>query len=582
MENQKAGKPEKQDSEDLTDLPIRFEDRFIPLALPYSLFGHARNGDISCNVSSVRKTQHKPLFRQNFPEIPSATQLHELWLPLEQRLHNATPEGHAFRALRSDDTRRAVLVRLFDEIESELPGAQGVVEIFSELLRRYAAETQRLLDQGGYSQQKAEDAALANLSIDAEFLHKATAYTEAYHKWLSEVIAPRKSVLDGAELPGEESRAHSVEDYVVQTSQEAATFLASICDGRLGKEWSNDAQAGTRTYERQGGTHAVQLRLTDDERRAGLETSALEEMTRQLDADGTFAVLYVSRLLAPPAPLPANAFAGGWVELDDVMKKIGWDPRSTAERNECRRVVWNYLRFCARANLMGRRTGVYRDPITKQEIPTSIDGPIWRFMKEERPVQPSLFNEEEVPVRVQIAVSTEWTHLSTSPVLAQFLPMGELLGSIRPDKPSGAWARALGLALAGFWRRQPRAALDGSIKPTRHELLTAYTPKIAPPEELFASKNPRRALEYWRGALQILVEEGFLAKSGEATRTADQMSAELPRYHWQQVWFDATIDVTPGPNMEDAVRRCADNLPVLKPENFKALPKKRGRPRKVK
>ena len=518
-------------------------------------------------------------------ERGSQAPLHVLWLPLEERIQRSTSEDTPFSVLRNEEARRALLHKLFEESEAGQAGAQLVVESFSELLRLYARETQRLLDIGDYRQYDAEESALKNLSGNADFLQKANVYSNAYQTWLIDLIARGESLPDGVEAPiaaevESAESARSAEDYVIQTSQEAAILLASICDGRLGKEWSSDTQAGTRTYEKQGSTHAVQLRLTEDERRAGLETPALEEMTKLLDADGTFAVLYVSRLLAPPSPLPANAFAGGWVDLDDVMKKIGWDPRSTAERSECRRIVWNYLRFCARANLMGRRNSTYRDPLTKQEIPTSIDGPIWRFMKEERPIQPSLFGEEEVPVRVQIAVSPEWTRLSTSPALAQFLPMGELLGAIRPDKPSGAWARAVGLSLAGFWRRQPRAALDGSIKPTRRELLTAYTPKIAPPEEIFASKNPRRALEYWRGALQILVEEGFIAKSGEATRTEQQMVSHLPRKGWWEVWINESIELHPGPAMETAVRRCAENLPVLKPQNFKTLPRKRGRPRK--
>lgn len=519
----------------------------------------------------------------------AAAQLYELWLPLEERIQRSTGEDTTggksapLSGLRNDEARRALLHKLFEERESGHRGAQLVVESFSDLLRLYAGETQRLLDAGGYSQQDAEESALNNLSSDADFLQKANAYANFYQAWLIDLIARGESLPEGVEAPITPESAllpRSAEDYVIQTSQEAAILLASICDGKLGKDWSSDLQAGTRTYERQGSTHAVQLRLTEDERRAGLDAPALEEMTRHLDADGTFAVLYVSRLLAPPSPLPANAFAGGWVDLDDVMKKIGWDPRSSSERNECRRLVWNYLLFCARANLTGSRTGVYRDPISKNEVPTSIDGPIWRFMKEERPVQPSLFTEEDVPVRVQIAVSPEWTRLTTSPALAQFLPMGELLGAIRPDKPSGAWARAVGLALAGFWRRQPRAALDNSIKPTRRELLAAYTPKIAPPEEIFRSKNPRRALEYWRGALQILVEEGFLAKSGEAMRTESEISRELPRYRWQDVWLDTPVTLMPGDLMEATVRRCAENLPIPTPQNLKTLPRRRGRPRK--
>lgn len=300
-------------------------------------------------------------------------------------------------------------------------------------------------------------------------------------------------------------------DYFLQTSQEVDALLCSICDAPRGHHWRSNAQAGTRIYERKGLSHAVRLELMEDERDAGMTLEALERLTVAQDADAVFAILYASRLLAPPAPLLPNMLPSVWIDGDDVIAKIGWTPRSRVEREEMRRRVWDYLRFGARACITGRRNGKYFDRATGQEIDTAIEGPAWVFIKQEKPVQPSLFPEETVPVRVRLVASEEWARLTTSPMLAQYLPMGELLGAITPDQPSGAWARVLGLALASFWRRQPRAALDGNIKPTRRELLEHYSPKVSPPSEMLNGPNPRRALDYWCGALQILVQNRFLA-----------------------------------------------------------------------
>jgi hypothetical protein len=164
------------------------------------------------------------------------------------------------------------------------------------------------------------------------------------------------------------------------------------------------------------------------------------------------------------------------------------------------------------------------------------------------------------PRRVEIVVSPTWTHLTSHGSLAQYLPFGEVLGSIPGSKPSGAWARVIGLALAGFWRRHPREALDGSLLPTRRELLTRYTPLNAPPGAVLDGNDPRRAVEYWRGALALLVEKGLVTKRGEADRSAEQMCHGLPRYAWQDPWLVEHVDLVPGPLLHEAIESIAARL----------------------
>lgn len=366
----------------------------------------------------------------------------------------------------------------------------------------------------------------------------------------------------------------------IQTSQEMDVLLRSICDGRHGTHWKTSVQADARVYERPDMSHSVRLQLQDEEKRAGLGVDVLERLTLAQDADAVFSILYVSRLLAPPGPLPPNLRAGAWVSADDIIEKIGWDPRSTEERQIMRRRVWDYLKFGARASVTGRRSSKYRDPRSGEEIDTFIDGPAWAFLKEEKPVQPSLFAEEDVPLRVELVMSREWTRFTSSPLFAQYLPLGEVLGAIRPDKPSGAWARVLGLALASFWRRQPRATLDGTLLPTRRELLDHYPPKVAPPLEVLQGQQPRRAITYWCSALRILAEADFIALSGEATRKDSDIKAALPRYDWRDIWLDERVALAPGDAMRDSVQASANALPIARPRQLQKAPKKRGRPRK--
>ena len=528
------------------------------------------------------KSQNVPLPFDGPAETPEYS---DLWLPFEAQIQRLCSSGNTSSAVsRQTKTRRALVQKLFASWRAGDGQATEAVEAFLTILRRYISATQELLEEGGYSQKEAENTALQNLARDTDFLQKATAYANAYQSWLIDLIEGEEDA-PGENVPrengvGEALAVAHADDYLVHTSQESAVLLMSMCDGKSGRNWNTDEQAGTHTYYRQGLPHRIQLKLEETERGGdpSLGMAALEAMMHSTDADGTFTVLYVSRLLAPPDPLPRNALASDWIELDDVISKIGWDPRSTKQRQEMRRRVWDYLRFCARANILGNRTGVYRDPTSGEEISTRIEGPIWSFMKEERPVQPSLWAEEEVPLRVQIAVSREWTKLTTTSSLAQFLPSGELLGSIAPDKPTGAWARVIGLALLSLWRRKPRETIDGTIKPTRFELLSAHPPKVAPLEEVLNSNNPRRALDYWHGALTILVEKGVLDNSGEAAILPSQVV--LPRKGWTGAWCDERVSLVPGSALKTSVERCANNLPILEPRDLGAPPRKRGRPRK--
>jgi hypothetical protein len=105
---------------------------------------------------------------------------------------------------------------------------------------------------------------------------------------------------------------------------------------------------------------------------------------------------------------------------------------------------------------------------------------------------------------------------------------------------------------------------DTGRKDSAHttELLDRYLPKTAPAYLVLNSKDPRRAIEYWRSALQILVDNQFLARAGEAARTLDDMRQDLPRQDWQDQWLDEAVDLKPGVRMQDAVQACADALPV--------------------
>jgi hypothetical protein len=158
--------------------------------------------------------------------------------------------------------------------------------------------------------------------------------------------------------------------------------------------------------------------------------------------------------------------------------------------------------------------------------------------------------------------------------------LGELLGAIPPNKVSGDWARSIGLILARLWRCSPRETLLGQINPTRRELLTHYAPKTKSVEEILASNNPKRALEYYRDALNILLEAGLIAPKGDAAKevTPEKMLESLERKGWSDVWLNGTSGICPGAKWMPPVERLAAASPSRKPKDLKSKPK---RPRKA-
>lgn len=372
-------------------------------------------------------------------------------------------------------------------------------------------------------------------------------------------------------------------DYNFQTGLESDWLIRAASDGSRNDRFRKDPNRRALIYEQSGASHRVELCQDAPETNGEqLEMDALEWLVTQQNADFGFCFFYVCRLLAPPAPLEPNRFAGGWIDLDDVASKIGYDVNgcTAAQREELRAQVWQFLNFGARALVIGQRKE-YRDHATGQTIETRVDSPPWRILDTERPVQTAMFGE--TPRRVQLLISKEWEPLLTASNLAQYLPFANIAASIPANQTAGAWSRVLGAAIANFWRRHPHEATGAApaIHPTRRELLTRYTPKKNPPLELLTSNDPKRAVKYWRDAVAMLRERGFIAHEAEATRTVAQMLEPFGRQGWQNDWLDEKIDLRPGPLVIDAIRERAAAKHVRKPRALGAAKRRAPRKKKV-
>jgi len=289
--------------------------------------------------------------------------------------------------------------------------------------------------------------------------------------------------------------------------------------------------------------------------------------------------------LCPPPDSAQTRPGVAWIDLNDLAEKIGWfkEKPDARKREQLRYKLWRFLVFGEEARVIGQRGGIYHDKQSGKNIETYIESPAWKILDKEMPMQGTLFDElKPAPLEVEIAVSSTFKRIFSDPQFAQFMPLGELLGSIAPNKVAGDWARLMGLALAKIWRCKPRETVVESLQISRRELLTHYTPKTGTIEEILASDKPKRAAIYYREALNILLETGLIAPEGDAAKevTPDTMLEPYGRKGWGKAWLNDLCGLRPGAKWKQPIEERAKALPPLKPRELTA--KKQRRPRPIK
>ncbi len=237
------------------------------------------------------------------------------------------------------------------------------------------------------------------------------------------------------------------------------------------------------------------------------------------------------------------------VELDELISRVGLDPRSSAERDMMRLQIWRVLNLISAMRVIGARRMKVRDRATRKYVELESSDPLLTVTAF-RPIgSQATFDVGVAPVAVTIAV-TPWLDAwrKDRRVLASF---GELLKvtKISIGQPSGAWARAIGHALLQLWREQATKATfsrpgDGNgvsarVRPfTRRELLELFPPKPTLASVL-ESPNPGRAVGYWDAAIAELDGAGVIAHYDDGS------PGPRPRKGWTEAWLSEPLDIRP-------------------------------------
>jgi hypothetical protein len=332
-----------------------------------------------------------------------------------------------------------------------------------------------------------------------------------------------------------------------QTFQEAKVAGTAICDGISGRHWSNVV-----------GEIALRHAIPDEPLQTKITASPALDWW---DKPASYTALRDElQCFSPETALLFNLVIGlvigkehrhVTVELDELIRALGWQVRSVAERTEKRRAVYRWLLLLQSISVHGKRVGKYNDPLTKQEIDLCVSSEIVRVSEAYYSEQQLALDRSEPPVKVTISASAWLERLADDRKVLQSFGRVQKLAGLPTGKVSGAWALTIGLALNQLWRERSARAEIYTVGESKHltanfgrpftraELFDLFQPAIRP-EEILESDKPGRALKYWQAAIKHLKEHGVIGHYKEL----DPMPQE--RKGWGDFWLKAQrLDIRP-------------------------------------
>lgn len=237
--------------------------------------------------------------------------------------------------------------------------------------------------------------------------------------------------------------------------------------------------------------------------------------------------------------------------LDEMIKRIGWDPRTVSERAGLRRKVWRWLLLFDSLTVHGKRPGRYRDRLTNQWLDLTSADALIKLTGTRGPTQLA-FDNSTPPVEVSWVAGPWLDRFRHDKRVLQFIGDIYKIAAIPGGRPSGAWAKSVGLALNQLWREQAKWAQFGHCgddnRPTisfdysftRYDLLDMFR---AQPwaGEILDSSNPHRADRYWREAIKILKRVGMISYC----EPKNKLNIPRRRSGWQEAWFQEELDIRP-------------------------------------
>ncbi len=330
-----------------------------------------------------------------------------------------------------------------------------------------------------------------------------------------------------------------------QTFMEARNPAIAIADGPFGRRWEEVSGETALRHAIPGASIQTKLTAKPVLDFSGLPTdyNGLRQELQNLELS-TVLLLNVAICCVLSKPQVS-------VEIDELIRALGWKPRSVTERADMRRKVWNWLLLFDRLTVHGLRPRAYKDHLTKEKFDLTSSDALIKITGKRDPVQLGLGNLEP-PIEVSWVAGPWLDKFRGNDQVLQYFGDIRKIASIPAGKAAGAWAQSIGLTLNQLWRQRATRTetesvgevkhLTARFKPfTRLELLDMFR---ADPwvEDLLNSDKPHRAREYWDEAIRILKRD---AQMISYYKELGANPAEQRRKGWQEGWLHQELDIRP-------------------------------------
>jgi hypothetical protein len=422
-------------------------------------------------------------------------------------------------------------------------GAYIVARILKELQVRMGDEAVR----GLTADQLADKA----VSLLAEDLTGSSAWYSAGNlRWLDRLVGTLQEAGIQTEAPTRNRPRLDVPQIVPQSTwPEAREVTAALTDGPTGRNWSELPRALGIVHALAGSKFRTELVGSAMTEWFG-SPSTPPELLAELREAGLPAALLLHVCIGITLEQPGLVE----VDMDDLIRAVGWTPRSARERAAMRRRVWRWLTIYAAARVIGERPRrrPYVDPMTGETPRLISRDSLLLVGGVELNVEQLALDGSEPPVTVTLSAGAfPGRYRGNRRVLTYFGNVRQL-AAIPAGKPSGAWAQAIGLALNQHWREHAAyvdAGGTGLPPISRRALLDTFPPSPTV-YEVLASPNPKRARDYFAQAIALLHEHGVLGHFAEPAPIAD-------RKGWAEPWLAQLIDARPAAEGSEAAAAIA-------------------------
>jgi hypothetical protein len=413
---------------------------------------------------------------------------------------------------------------------------------------------------------------ITDLPVNAEtdFIELSAALSKARPQWGLKESNPIESVWELLEQESQQKlsdvggtttttvkreRTRLPKELWQMTFREARNACVAIADGALLRRWE-EIRGETALHHVMEG-EPLSVKLSAGQSLAGLgHDSTYDDLREELKALDARSVLLFHVLIGL-----ALQEAHVTLELDDLIRAVGWQPHDRQERAEMRRRLFRTLIVIDSITVHGRRTGTYRDPVTKDVLDLTIVGKLVMLSELQFAEQSS--EQAEPPVIVTLTAGPFLDKFRGNHQVLQHFGNVRKLTELPTGKPSGAWALSIGLALNQLWREGAsrvevaNAGDDGHKtvryqRPfTRRQLLDMFRsePLVG---DVLRSKNPMRAQQYWSEAISLLKKKNIIGHYKELDKLPDRRSG------WQDFWLNhQRLDIRPKGEGLEAVLKLA-------------------------